>query len=305
MSIDRYYYEIQLEDFQDSPFAKMVPRGLIETCQSDVFPFHLYGAWVGTRPAGLALTLYHPDENIVRLVWLIVVEPFRNKGLGRGLLEYCAEQAKQMGASSIVYEEEHKLPHDVKDWTRQFFSACGWPPFELQRKTSIFPVGQIEALPKSQAAIQWGLRKIERSKEYTVFPWSQLTDEDREYILRRKEEGWYTPIFNPFRAERHIEPLISYGIRYQGKVVGWFIGHRPSIDTVTYTSGFIDPAHRSSRILPAVFGLCLHRHSQHPEIARGIIPVEGDNETMLAFLKRVADPIAETVSVRYVTRKEL
>lgn len=90
------------------------------------------------------------------------------------------------------------------------------------------------------------------SPEFELFPWIELTDEDRRWIAEtQRESAWIPPDLYPLQFE-NCEPVNSLGIRHKGRPVGWVLTHRIAPDTIRWTCSYMHPDHqREVRIFPA------------------------------------------------------
>jgi hypothetical protein len=86
----------------------------------------------------------------------------------------------------------------------------------------------------------WMKRYSRIPSSYSIFPWLEITQEERQAIQHQQEtQPWIPEDLIPFQYEKHLEPITSLGLRYQGQVVGWMINHRLSPDTIRYTCSFV------------------------------------------------------------------
>ena len=86
----------------------------------------------------------------------------------------------------------------------------------------------------------WMKRYSRLPSSYSIFPWMEITQEERKAIQQTQDaQSWIPKDLIPFQYEQNLEPLNSLGLRYQGQVVGWMINHRLSPDTIRYTCSFV------------------------------------------------------------------
>ncbi len=84
------------------------------------------------------------------------------------------------------------------------------------------------------------LHRYRLPEGFEIFPWSELTTNERHNILaRQRRELWFPPELTPFQEVQRIEHLNSLGLRHHSEVVGWMITHRVAEDTIQYTSLFV------------------------------------------------------------------
>lgn len=188
------------------------------------------GASSAGKPVGLALAAMEANGRTAEILSLFVQADSRNLGIGTSLLVRSEQVLSDRGCqeAQIVYLTgkattpalEHLL--DKRRWS---------PPVPrmivCQGDTKILEAPWIEmyeTLPPS----------------FAVFPWCELTDGERRDLQRRQEESpWIPEGLVPFQHEENLEPLTSFGLRYQGEVVGWLITHRIDPDTLRYTCDWV------------------------------------------------------------------
>jgi GNAT superfamily N-acetyltransferase len=107
--------------------------------------------------------------------------------------------------------------------------------------------------PEQALETAWFGRLRLRPPAYEIFPWVELTDEERAELKRSQAESpWIAPGLEPWRHDRAgFDSVSSVGLRYQGKVVGWVINHEIEPGLVRFTCSFMrrDLA-RHGRIMP-------------------------------------------------------
>jgi N-acetylglutamate synthase-like GNAT family acetyltransferase len=83
------------------------------------------------------LTMAPSSDQTYELTWLGVRDDRRHRGIGKQLVERCAERAKELGARAICVLTLGPSVHDVGyESTRAFYRAAGFVPLkELQLST--------------------------------------------------------------------------------------------------------------------------------------------------------------------------
>lgn len=90
------------------------------------------------------------------------------------------------------------------------------------------------------------------NKEYplpegcTLFPWAELTAQEREIIKYQEMQCRFHYSVSPFGDECYQQPVNSLGLRYNNEVIGWMITHTypENPGTVRYSCLYIDSAHQ-------------------------------------------------------------
>jgi hypothetical protein len=141
--------------------------------------------------------------------------------------------------------------------------------------------------------------------EFTIFPWAELTAQERQTIEQRQQvESWYPPVLTPFQEEDRLEPLNSLGLRYQGQVVGWMITHRVAPDTIQYTSLFIQQEFQQLGRTIALIAEAIKRQIAGG-VPYGIFMIDVENKTMVKFFRRRLQPYMTSLTEARCSRKNL
>ncbi len=92
----------------------------------------------------------------------------------------------------------------------------------------------------------WFERSYPVSQKYQFFPWGSLKKGERERIDFYTEQGRFLTEMNPWRYGEDIDLGTSFGMRYEGEVVGWSITHRIKPNMLRYSVLYVEREHRSS-----------------------------------------------------------
>jgi GNAT superfamily N-acetyltransferase len=149
------------------------------------------------------------------------------------------------------------------------------------------------------------------SPEFSVFPWTKLTDTERSMILYKQQiEQWYPESLSPFKDESFIEPLNSIGLRYKGEVAGWCITHRVAPNTIRYSYMFVRQDLQSLGLGILILAESVRRHEKAAQRDKdlddfnGIWMIEKENELMMKFAQRYMLPwIVSVNEIRYSQKK--
>jgi GNAT superfamily N-acetyltransferase len=212
---------------------------------------------------GLALAFIRPDRHSAKVLSLFVKREHRNRGIGANLLAHLEGIAKEQGCMRLSMTYFDSLPAAAA--LQKVLERSGWSPPELC-------FIELKAYGEFVVQSEWVWKQRPLPQGFEIFRWTDLTEEDRQSILRRQQEKpWYPRNFSPFKEERfepldrlglrdqsegdgwminafkedQFEPLNSLGLRYQGEVVGWMITHRVNPDTIRYTLFFVDESVRN------------------------------------------------------------
>ncbi len=200
-------------------------RGLLSKSHGDVIGVV---AWRLSAPIGLALALRR--NNDAELLSLFVQKENRNHGVGTRLLARLEDQLRKMGFASVRATYMTGKPGSAA--LERVLEKNGWQPPHVRM---LVVKG---ALEKSWAA-PW-MRPRPLPIGTSIFPWSEVTPQEKEQILRSQRlERWIPDELVPTRKEKNYDQATSLALRERDKIVGWLITHRLDKETLRYTCNFV------------------------------------------------------------------
>jgi uncharacterized protein (TIGR03032 family) len=246
---------------------------------------------------GLALAEVLPAGDTARVLSLFVAPEHRRRGVGAAMLAHLERALIREGCTRVTLAYRTNWPSVPA--IERLLQKRGWSAPQTRMlicKTSTERIAEASWL--DQASLPDG---------FTVFPWSELTPQEREEIQRRQEaEEWYPRVLTPFQEEERQEPLNSLGLRHQGQVVGWMITHRSAPDTIQYTSLFVQPELQGQgRALPLLVEAIRRQVAVAGDVPYGIFQVEVENEPMTKFLNHYLQPYLTSLAELRRSRKSL
>lgn len=274
----------------------------LKKCLGQLAPEGAYfaiGAKVRSQPVGLILAESQPDTNQATIDSIYVMPEHRQKGIGNALLEKMEQTLMHRGdcQANITYSFNLTMPVLEKMLVQRGWSsgaAYSWRCTANAQTLKTFP-----------------LHRYPFPSAYTLFPWQELTSQERETIQQQQHNILkYPDILSPFTEESRIEPRVSLGLRYRGEVVGWILGHRDCKDTIYYRSLFVradfQKLARGYSLIPAALKLQL----QIPELTKLAFIVMQDNPQMLKLVRRRLSPYITAIeqywrAEKLLTAKEL
>jgi predicted O-linked N-acetylglucosamine transferase (SPINDLY family)/GNAT superfamily N-acetyltransferase len=208
-----------------------------------------------------------PEAEVISL---FVLPPYRHQGIGTGLMQNLEAGLRTLNCTRM------KLAYKSSSTTtlalEPLLKRQHW-----QDPTVNFVLGKTTTQKVSQAP--W-LHKYPLSDKFTVFPWSELTDADRQHIQTLD----YPTSLSPF-GNTPAEPLNSLGLRYDGQLVGWMVTHRVATDAIRYSTMFVD-----KRFQRLGRGISLLSESIRRQASSGVpyclFAVAEDNSAMQRFIHR-------------------
>lgn len=260
------------------------------------------GAFLEDKPVGMVVAELpvdrssEPDSRDPEMLSLFCKKDFRNRGLGRALVTKLEKVLAERGFARVraVYMTGKSHTAAVESILRR----RQWSPPAPRTVTVRFT-------PDEAAATPWfGERYLE--PEYEIFPWKELTTEERAELERsNKESPWISEGLEPWLHDRYgFDPVSSLGLRYKGEVVGWVINHRLSEDRLRFTCSYVrKPLGRRGRIFPVfTASIALAREAGY-RYCMFTTPVHF--KTMVRFIERRCKRWASFVGETRGSTKEL
>jgi GNAT superfamily N-acetyltransferase len=228
------------------------------------------------KPIGLALAEILPDGKSAEMLSIFVARTHRRQGIGKALLTRLEEELFLRGCTSVELVYITGQPTTLA--LEGLLQRCNWTSPQPRRIVCKSTTDKIAKAP-------W-MQKSRLPDSYTIFPWVQITTEERVAIYQQQQaEPWIPPDLIPPTCEKHLDPLNSLGLRYQGQVVGWVLTERIAPDTISYNSMFVrQDLQKMGRGISLVAN-AIQRQAQ-ANIPRGIYAVWLTNTPMIRFVKK-------------------
>lgn len=197
------------------------------------------GELVGLAVADIPVRAVRPPE----LLSVFVRPSHRRRGISRQLIAAAADAVRDHAGSTLlaVYMTGKPGP----EYFERAALSLGWAGPQVRMVSVRFSAESLAPAP-------W-LGKYRVGEGFEIFPWTELTDEDRRYLVEsQREENWIAADLQPWDHDRFgFEPRTSLGLRRDGKVVGWIINHEVDGETLRFTCSYIrKPLGRMGKIIP-------------------------------------------------------
>jgi len=243
-----------------------------------------------TQLVAAGVAVLRPRGLRAEIISLFALPDYRRQGLGGRILFLLEKNLVRQGCEQMEINYRSDWPGCAA--VERILHKQGWEPPE---DTWMLAKTTMERQARSPYINRYGL-----GPDYETFPWTKVTDEERQYIKEKQErEQWFQPMMSPFQNENKLEPLNSLGLRYKGRIVGWMITHRTVPDTIEYTALFVDKEHRREGQASGLTNEAIKLQIAS-DIPNMIYMVDMRNEAMRKFLNR--RPEDEPVSDRNYTR---
>ncbi len=243
---------------------------LINDKESHYFLISL-GAYYFEQFVGLAILINVPSQNRAELKNFYIDEIHKDNLSGLLLQKLEEEVIKD---SSIYFKQNEMNGYQLE---APFYTDLPAAPF-LEKL--LYQAGwktqdwSLDIHIHNQFNAPWLDKPRKIFKGFEIFFWKNLSQEERLKIYENYQDNPLFFMVNPFTVGTSIEFFNRLGMRYQGQVIGWIITARLSVDTLYYSSLFIDPKWQSSGILmeALIQSINLHR-SQFQQIPKALFKI--------------------------------
>jgi uncharacterized protein (TIGR03032 family) len=250
-------------------------------------------ALVGGKAVAAAVAELQPAR-AAEILSLYVHPDYRRRGIAGGLLQALETTLAQHGVREVG--GALRTHWSERAAIEALLRRHGW--------SEPAPRRVLVQVDERMLAADWLVRQ-ELPRGWTLFPWNELTADDREEVLRRqRDEAWFPEALTPFQLEERIHAPTSLGLRREGRVAGWLITHLVSPETLQYTCLFVErEAQRTARAIPLLVAGVLRQRELG--IPRSIFMIDVENAPMMRFYERRLKPLAAQTSEIRWSRKEL
>jgi uncharacterized protein (TIGR03032 family) len=230
-----------------------------------------------------AVSVLRPGGGGAEVVSFAVRSDLRRRGLGGLLLAAVEAELARRGLPAV--ELSFRDTWASAGAMRALLAARGWsePRTQVlmaQTDTRILAVPWLDPRPLPEG--------------YEIFPWGELSPEDRREIVRRQQRAPFFPeALSPFQLEERVDPEVSVGLRHRSdgrsRVIGWLLAHRVKEDVVQYTTLFVEDGHgKLGRGLPLIAAAA--RRQEAAGVPRAIFMVQAENREMRRLVERRLAP---------------
>ncbi len=238
------------------------------------------GASDSGKPIGLALAEIFPNSKSADVLSIFVARTHRRHGIGTALLTRLEEELFLRGCTSAELVYITGQPTTIS--LERLLQKCNWTPPQPRRLVCKSTIDKIANAP-------W-MQKHSLPASYTIFPWVEITPEERVAIhQQQKAKPWIPPDLIPPKCNKKLESLNSLGLRYQGQVVGWVITERIAPDTICYDLMFVRRDLQKMARGMSLVANAVQRQAK-AKIPRGIWTVSITNTPMVCFMKKHMAP---------------
>jgi|GEM_PF-2988271 len=191
-------------------------------------------AIVDAKPVGLLLATGVAGVHLAEVRSLYVTEKMRHKGIGTKLM-IALEKELRAGNCIVVTMLYQADIANLKEF-EQLLEKCKWIASSALIYRYYFKAAEFNP--------PWFLKCYQFPEGFTLFPFVNLTIQEKNELKRRQEQWNFPAIISPFLDEEHIEYSNSFGLKKNEEIIGWMIIHRLNESTIRYSSLYIEPKYQ-------------------------------------------------------------
>ncbi len=247
------------------------------------------------RPLGLGLVRLPVGDEAPELLSLWVDLVARRQGIAGEILRRLENELRELGHTNL--HTTYMLGKPSIPVVEHLLQSTGWTPPKTRGYAIRFTRDQARQVP-------W-FQKYELGPGYEIFPWRDLTAEDREELqASQRDTSWIPEDLEPWKYDATAEPVTSLGLKLDGKIVGWVINQEVSEEMIRITCAFVrKDLQRLGKILP-LFSESLDLLQQTSYLHVSGVSLS-NYRPIIAFYKRWCGPWADHLGEARESSKEL
>lgn len=194
-----------------------------------------FGASLFDLPVGMIYANMQPEKGVGKIESWYVMEKYRQRGAGTRLLAALELTLRncQCRQLEIKYSKPAGLTEELA--IEILLKKTGWGAPAPQNVIFRCRNGNIQHARWLDIATAF--------PSFQVFPWRDLTEADVQQLQQEQAESpWYPEDLSPCISDDlgfEIDPDVSLGLRYQGRLIGWMITRRLPQNTLLFFRTFI------------------------------------------------------------------
>lgn len=243
-------------------------------------------AWQGSTAVGLVLAELPvaPDGSAPQLLSTFVVPELRDKGIGTAMVRALEAEIRRRGFDYV--ETVYMTGRPGTDAMERVLLKLGWT-------TPIARTLTVRFFPRVVAAKPWFEDVLRSAPDCEIFPWSELSVEERDEIRRSHQEEPWIPIGRePWTHDLDgFDRIGSVGIRQAGRVIGWVITHQVGEEATRFSCMFVrEPADDPRLIFPLLAESIGRLAAADVKIGTFVVPV-GEARLTVLVIERCPDAV--------------
>ncbi|WP_165774754.1 GNAT family N-acetyltransferase [Candidatus Viridilinea mediisalina] len=268
-------------------------RELLEMESPPCGPIFGVGYSLFGQPIGLALAAGNvqsaEQQAPAQLLSLLVLEEFRNHGIGSTLLTRLQAELRQAGYDTVTCI--YPLHKPSTPTLERLLARQGW-----QAPQPRLLICRIQGQAVERMLLAPWMHPPPLPTAFTIFPWHNATATELEHLeATLATEPPFDPTLSPFFKPKSYETCNSLGLRYHGNIIGWMLTRRLAPGLICYERLFVMPPFQRTGRAIALLAEAIRRHYDRegdlPLPNRGgVWLTQATNLPMARFIRRRMAP---------------
>lgn len=209
------------------------------------------------KPIGVLIANYFPAIYQSLIAHFFVLPESRGKGVGTLLMTHLMSYLKAEKIRSI--ELHYNASSETAGSLTELLKNTGWKPPSLLTTRYFFDLHLFNP--------HWLTHPPKLHPDETLFPLTDLTQEETQQLRRWEKENPLIQQVSPFEKNYELEKLNSLGLRSKGELIGWIAAHRVEKNVIRYSSLYLHSEHRGTGSAISLLAASIQKHKdQEPDV---------------------------------------
>ncbi|MAI77981.1 MAG: hypothetical protein CL917_03495 [Deltaproteobacteria bacterium] len=228
---------------------------------------------------------------------IYVSEGHRNEGIASELLRQAEAESRSRGWKQL--RAVFMGGNSSEPFLRALLSRHGWE--EPQTRTHLLKLSR-EKIVKAP----WLKRRRPLPDAFEYFRWVDLGEREKEKLIQvQRETGWPDREVFPFHYSDDFEPESSFGLRFEGEVVGWAVNHVFDEKTIRFTCSYLKEELQSLGRLVELYAQSVDRILKFTDYDFALFTVPVEYPSMVRFAERHLRPYSVESKRSFITQANL
>ncbi len=205
-------------------------------------------------PCGIAIAPQQTASRTLEIEHLAIDTRYIGQGVSELLFKQMEEIARKHDCLIILY----LYPNDIanRKEIEAFLQKEMWQPPKLLLHRYFYDC-QLFDTP-------WLQQQRLLPSEFTLHPWSDLTDMEKHRMDVQVSQGAYPYSVYPYGKGGTPEPINSIFLRCSGRIVAWLATHREDANTIIYSGLYVHADHRGRSLSVYLLADSIKRQKASP-----------------------------------------
>lgn len=276
-------------------YQNFIPLNFQKMIEESPSQFTVLGARSEDDFAGLVVAKKYKHSSLMKIKYLAVSEWNKNTGLEEMFL-YLLEDIASVEKLHYIHFEYSGNKDDYFHYLDGLLRKNSWTL--LRPKTNNY------ILRRNNVANELRINKhFQSNHDLMFFEWGLLPAGERVEVSEG-EGKWYPRKHSPFQDEEIIESS-SLGVKFDGKVIGWFLLQRLDQQTIKVKSIYLKEEFRNVRNSVQLLNIGLIQSLKLHNWQFMMLSIDDENKQLQTFVERVLRRAIYSKSIVYNSKKRV